>query len=417
METNTVYLISKEKVDFEGIVHSDTLKAIDLEIADCVVYHSSVDLARELPLALTRLAGKVSKIIYMNGEINPLLYCIFMGLDADIYDDESGLESSDTLMFYIENYKDTGLTMSPPNTDVDTLMKSLEVFTNAGTDEVTRMVTNTFWVDTLKRAASNIDASVQRSLAVNSEVTKAFAETRGYIDAIIEGHGRTTEQLQQMKASIDAMQDSLPQNPGMRRNTPSYYPTIPLPAHAAGRTLYVKALTPCRFLVSFFIAFEEWSKANQFADIRLLIIIPNLDMIKAKYKGLPELNSEGISFMNMSNMYFVTHDPRKAVMDRFFNIASADGFVVIDAAYGTELLASNKLKKLYATSSISAVRDVIREKKIQTSQIIFSGANLSGALSIPNIPKYGDLPITQRAPEYASKMGVQFKSLLDHIRN
>lgn len=406
-----IYLISKTPFEFETVHYVDTLKAVNVEEADCVVYHSSNDLARELPLALSSLSGKVSKIIYMNANIDPLLYCVFMGLEADIYDDDSGLEAEDTLMFYIDNYKTTGLTMSPPNTDVDTLMASLDVFTNGDIDQKTKMIMNKYWVETLNRAASNIDSAVQRSLAVNSEVTKVFAETRNFIDSIVESQGRTTEQLQLVQDTLASMEASLPGTPMARRsNTPSYYPSLPVPARALGTTLYIKALSPCRYLVSFILAFHEWARTTKMKDIRVLFVAANLDLVRHKYHHLPQL-TEDISFMNMGLSHFITFDPRKKVLDAFFGIEKAAGYVVVDLTYGADILKMRGLKTTYATSS---ARD-ITSRQLKENTYIFSTLKAPTDLCIPVIRQYGNLPETQRPAEYAAQARPQFEALLKRI--
>lgn len=348
---NSAILITLNVYSLQGIRTVKTFKNIDWSVIDCVIFHSSSDSDLDIVKELTNLGGRVSKVIYINKNINPLYYCIFTGLNADIYDSEDYLSDEEVLSYLITSYKSTGMTMKQSSEDLETLAKSIAAISTSSVDALEKLVSNDFWMKTLNTAVSNVEKSLTLSNQINIDVVDMLKESTKLIDELENGHERTSVELDKLqKLVIDMERKTKP-------STPFLFSSYTVPT-SVKKVLYIKSYGECRYLKTFVGAYHHYLKMDKQISSKVLMIMPKLKLNIAKYRDVAvRLEQDTIGVIDLrSNSFFISFEPKKTVLDEFFNQQNVGLFIVLDLMLGDVLIEGHSLVKLDAVSSVTDMR-------------------------------------------------------------
>jgi hypothetical protein len=370
-------LISINNYEIEGVKCSRTFRNIDWSEISCLIFHSSSDSDLDISLELSNIKGKLEKVIYINKSINPLYWCIFMGLDADIYDSEDYLQDASVLNYLIDNYKNTGMTIKAPDSDVETLAKCIENIASSNMEMVQQMLSNDFWLKTVNTAVTNVGAVIDRANKANIDVVAMIDRAKALIDSLERSQENTTRELEKLKQKIDEVERK------ERPNVVFSYNTYPVPA-TVQKVLYVRVYSHCRHLNTFLRAYQHYLKMTMQCTSRMLITVPKLKLYMEKYNDIPRLSPDNVDMINMgaSDLY-VTYEPKKVVLDRFFS-QNVNLFIVVDMMFGELLLKGHMVEEFYSASGVSDIRHF----HLDPSRTISPMVSLEGGISLPFIKNF-----------------------------
>lgn len=428
IQGSEILLMSSDNYDLGGtdIVCASSFKNLDTSEFRCLIFNSSTDEEFIILRELSRLKGEIEQVIYINSKINPLLYCIFTGLNADIYDSESYLLDPQLLLYLVENYKQTDFVLTSPNDAVDTLARSIAALSTKNIDSIKGLLSNDFWLKTLSTAVSNVDTAVVRSTQVGIDVLAMVTEASKLIDVLEETNQSTAGDLSNLKVMVKGLQETTEQTliqkndelsqmkqviseleSKERPNSPFIFSRYDVPVNTP-RVLYIKAYGHCRYLNSFFLAYQHYLKMQKQYVSKMLIITPKMkDMIK-RYEGITRLAPDSVELLDMaSKSVFVTFEPRKLILDAFFSQQNTQIFIVVDWMYGDPLVAGHMVEKLFAVSGVS---DITRFN-LRVERTLMPIVGVTGSITVPHIPKYSNLDEHTRRTAYFNHCADRFEKV------
>lgn len=403
----SILLVTTDNYNLKRIRSVKTFENIEWGSVSTLIFHSTSDPDISLIRELTTLNDKVDKVIYINSKFNPLYYCIFTGLDADIYDSEDFLSDDEMLEFLVDSYKETGMTVKPPNGDLEVLAKSIATISTSSVDGLQKMLSNEYWTKTLTTAVANVDNAIVRASQININVVEMLTESTKLIRDLENTNIRTNDEIRKMENIIHEMEKKT------RPSTPFIFSSYSVPV-GVPNVLYIKLYGNCRYLNSFILAYQHYLKMNRQYNAKVLFIMPKLKLLMQKYRDVAtRLAPESLGYVELqSNNVFQTFEPKKSVMDAFFTQSGTQIFIVIDMMFGEKLLSGHMVKEIYAVGSSS---DIDRFK-LKPSNCIMPISARKESILISHINKYASSnPATKRSL-YFDRCADSFKRL-DKILN
>lgn len=375
---------------------------IDWSGVSSLIFHSTIDGDLDIIKELTSLKDRVEKVIYINSKINPLYYCIFTGLDADIYDSEDFLGDEEMLTFLVEAYKETGMTMKSANDDLDTLAKSIATISSSSFDGLQKLLSNEYWTRTLTTAVSNIDHTLARANEININVVDMLSESNKLIQELEESNGKTTEEISKLNNIIKDMERK------NKPSTPFIFSSYTVPVNVPN-VLLIKAYGQCRYLNSFILAYQHYLRMTKQVNTKVLFIMPKLKLLMQKYREVAtRLAPDSINIVEFQNsQVFVTFEPKKLVMDSFFNQKGVQAFIVVDLMFGDKLVEGHMVKELFAVSSMTDIKNF----NLQVEKCIIPISATKHNIHIPHIKNYISANDSTRKSLYFDKCSTQFTTL------
>lgn len=395
-------LITLNNYELPTIKCSKSFKNIEWEDVDCFIFHSSSDGDIEIVQELNNLKGKVEKVIYVNKNINPLHYCIFTGLEADIYDTEDYLMDEEVLTYLINDYKNTGMTMKPAGNDLETLARSIATISTSSVESLQKLVSNGFWLKTLNTAVSNVDKEIVRASQININVVDMLTESAKLIEELKESHANTSTEIEKLTGVITDMERKT------RPNTPFMFSTYHVPV-TVPRVLYVKAYGHCRYLNSFLLSYQHYLKMDKQYSSKLIFLVPKLKHQMHRFRDVAiRLAPDSLEIVDFnSSSVFVSFEPKKSVMDAFFGQNNVQIFIVVDLMFGDVLVDGHMVKKLDAVSGFSD----IQRFNLDGKRCIIPITARSENIQIPHINKYTNSNDATKRSLYFEKCAVSYKKL------
>lgn len=380
-------IVTSEEYNFSTIHVARTIVGLELDGVECLIYHSSDDSDLTIVLELSKLKDRVNKIIYINKEINPMYYCVFMGLEADIYDMEEYLDSEDTLLYLIDNYGDTGMTIKSPSSDVETLAKCVATISTNNLEGIQKLLSNDFWVKSLSMAVTGVDTAVTRASTLNISLVEMLNETRVLLDSLQASQEKTAGDLLSVRKMIAELETK-----DTRGTNLFIFNTCTVPANVRS-VMQVKALGHYKYFNSFILAYQHYLGMHRHSRCKLLFVLPKLPIMLQRFGRISRLAMDSIDIINIEKSdTYVTFEPRKAILDKFFSQSKVDLFIVVDLMFGEPIVSGPMVKNYYIVSGISDF-DLFKGYRgvnlSSSSKVFFTNKAPAEGLLIPHIQKYG----------------------------
>lgn len=394
-------LVTQNTYDLPNVRSVNTFKNVEWEGVDCLIFHSSADSHIELVKELSTLRGKVSKVIYVNKNINALYYCIFTGLDADIYDSEEYLMDSETIDYLISDYKNTGMTITSPSSELETVAKSIALISEGSIENIQELLSNPFWTRTLTTAVAKVDRSLSLQNEINMDVLEVLSESGKYITNLEVSSERTSIEIEKLQRVLHDAESRT------RSNTPFFFNTYEVPV-TVPKVLYVKGYGDCRYLNSFLLNYQHYLKMEKQYSSKILFMLPKLPLYMQKYKdGAVRLGSDSVNIVNMDSHVFITFEPKKVVMDMFFNQPNTQIFIVVDLMFGDLMVKGHMVEKV---NSVSGFSDIPRFN-LQPERTIVPISATSANILIPHINRYAQSNESTKRSMYFEKCKPYYQHL------
>lgn len=397
---STKVIISTKKIVIRGYKVVQSIKNLDWSKISCLIFNSTVDDDLTVLLELSKLKGKVN-LIYINENINPLYYSVFHGLNADIYKDESCFSDKDILDFMVSKYGKTGFTVSSAIKDFENLSNCINDILKADAEKAETLVRNELWVKTLNSAMASMDTTIARSGQTDSDVVELLGKAHDFVIQLKESNKKITDELNNLSKTVEDVYSK-----GMS-GVPLVYSAYNVPS-ATKKVLYIKFYGHCQYLTSFLMAYQHYLIQHKSYSSKMLIMYPKLPLYISKYKDIPRLASDTIGIVSMDYTAFCTYEPRKRVLESFFN-TDQDLYIVLDLMFGTELVKGTHVIKMNA---VSGMRDIDRFK-LDVSNTFFSVCAGKDGWLIPYITGYSDGVSTEtsKRTKYFQQCGELYKRL------
>jgi len=344
-------LVSKEKLGKrEGYLVTDTLSNIDdFSKVEVLIYHSSMDSLVDVVFILSNLKNQNVKLIYINQSVDPLLYTIFKGLDGDIIDNKEIIYDLDLINFVVDNYKNTGMSVKDTISDVETVVKSLELLSKSDKDKVLDLLKNKFWLKKLDNALANIETSIVRSDKLNKEVVALVEDAKNLVDNLKQWNESTNIELENTLRFLEEMEQK------SRVNSPYVYSSYNVPVSVT-KVMYIKVYGTCKYLNSFILSYIHYLKNHMGKKVKGLFILPKFKLFLSKFENVARLAPDSVDIMDFNvSDYYITYDPKKIVFDAFFS-QNANLYILVDYMFDTEdIVKGYNITKFYA---VGGKRDI-----------------------------------------------------------
>lgn len=413
-------VISKEQLDLDSrFAWTSSLVNADFSGESVIILHNSGDTDDVLIQELTKLwaRDRNKKFIYINSELSPLLQTFFFGLGGLVIDFDDALADADILISIIEDYRDCDYRVQAPAEKFLELRRALDSIIDGNLDpsSVYEIVTNADWRGQLKSTMNVVSSSLTVIDKSNHALVKFVDHTREamlhYRDEIAKIKQSLTEatEANERARAVSSISDDTNTN---RIRT---FPPVQLPVHVP-KVLYIHELSPCMFLTSFLMAYQQYLKTKKAVTTRLLIVQQDSDMGRERYS--PKIfynidkNSVGKQAPATTDK-FVIAEPRQDLMNYFFSASNCKCFIVLDRfLQKTQVIRSSpKVKMLYASNSVH----VFEEKQIMKKNTIAPMRKdiSEGGFSIPYLQNYNRQNAVGAYFQTCREMYAKLDSLLD----
>lgn len=341
-------IVSKEKIgkkDGYNVVDNFSIIENDIDNLEVLIYNSSNDDLVDVVFKLSNLKDKNVKLIYINKNIDPLLYTLFKGLDGDVIDNEDVLYDVEIINFIVDNYKNTGMSVKDITSDVETISKSLELLSQSDKDKVLDLLKNKFWLKKLDNALMNIETSVARNNVLNKEIVTLVEDAKNLVNKLKEWNENTNLELENTLRLIEDMEYK------SRTNSPYVFSSYTVPV-SVQKVMYVKVYGMCKYLNSFILSYLHYLKNHKGKKVKCLFVLPKFKLILNKFENVARLAPDSVDIMDFNvSDYYVTYDPKKVVLDSFFS-QNANLNIVVDYSFDVDdLIKGYNITKFYAVGS------------------------------------------------------------------
>lgn len=385
-------VISKKRYDYLEFEWRNTLDGIKWRNVDCLIYCDSVEPEVKVSLELSRLgdlrkSGKgPEKLVYINENINPIIFSLFAGMDADIYNNdtcESMLEDEETLEYLLAEYKNTGFSVPAGNLYLEKLSEFVNTVSKESGESLEKLKKNALWLKSLEETVSKVETSLVRTDDVNVGLVEMFNKTSQIIGDLQDKHENLTGEIESLS---EELKKAMVASGNTGANTLYRFPTYTVP-NVAPKTLYIRCYGPCRYLMSFLIAYQHYLKMAKQKTSKILLAVPPFPLTISRYSNLTRLAKETIDMPQIfkaENEVFVTTEPTHKILSSFFNVR-VDLMIVVDMFYGDVPLLQGA--KVLQMSGVSGISD-IKRYNLQPTKCFISTFGPKASLVMPHIPGF-----------------------------
>lgn len=338
-----VIVTTKEIPAIKGYKIVSSIRNLDWQKVTCLIFNSTKDDDLTFLLELAKIRGIVNCIIYINSDIDPLYCSVFNGLGADIYNDEASLQDKDILDFMVNKFGKTGFTLASATQDFSHLNKCITDVLKANDIKADKLLKNELWLKTLNSALASLDTSIARSGQVDTDMVELLGKAQNLISELKANNEKVQQELENLATNVEVFSTGA-------TGVPLIYGCYTVPS-ATKKILYIKFYGHCQYLTSFLMAYQHYLKQIKSYSSKFLAIYPKLPVYMTKYQEMPRLASDSISIISMDYTAYCTFEPKKSILEKFFN-TDQDLYIVIDLMYGNDLLKGAHVKKMNAVSGL-----------------------------------------------------------------
>lgn len=375
------YIVTKEELKVRGYNVVRSIKDVNIEDCECMIFNSSENSMVEDLLLLSTLKDKNIKSIFINDDIEPLYGIAFNGLQGVIVKQSSSMEilkDNEVLDYLVNSYRDSGMNAKTTSQEFESLVECVKVLSEASEgDKLVEVINNELWKKNLQAKLSNIDVAIAKANEKDTAVIQLLGKLSKMLDDVNRNNEEMAMQISALQKSVMDMQIS-----GARNNL-NFFPRYSV-SPALKHVLYVKEESTCPFLRSFMYAYMKHVSRVKELNFKMLVVLPKLKSVMEKYRSLPKLSPDSIKLVSIdSSDVYVTFEPTKAVLDKLFS-SRDDGYIVLDCSYGDELLTGHTIVRLNAVSSYADMERL----KLKEDRTIMSMITTERNIEIPYFKEY-----------------------------
>lgn len=382
---------------FSNFVVVDSLKKVEsLNGVNLVIIHDFKETNFDVGVFISRLYNKgINKFIYINPNPDITVKMAIVGVSGHIYEDDFYLEDEEELLALLEEL-DAG-----EGESTDLALTSAHIVRDfiEGFARGEERVKAPLYLEQVNSALAELQeiTQVQSTQLVNMGVSAL--EVFGKANTIITG---IAAQKQLLEKQLKELEDKSPMQSTTRTSFggnilffPSYKYT------GTGKVLLIRELSPCRYLTSLILAYENYLHYELNKRVKLIFVHQKGAGVGSKYSEYTSITQESMSLDSLYSAEIIaTNNPKNDVMKKIFS-AQADIYIVVDRLYGSQDIVVGRVNKLNAVGG----RSDLDRFKVQAKNCIFTTVKQSDAfLTIPTINNYPEgVDIRQAAYMQISK--------------
>lgn len=407
-------VISKNTLPLSGYTVVSQLAESMEQGVDVFILNSSDEDDVHLIPKLAKFNCESTKFFYISSEPNPLLVSVFNGLGGVVTKNTSYLENEDMLNRLVDRYRENALAICDSQKDFSSLVDSVKELINLDASKAMIVLQSSLWQDSVMKLLNKIKGNV----AMSQESDKALVSfAKGVYDCILDIKSANKDELVEVK-KLKQMLDNLGETSLTYKNDIYSYPTIRVD-NVPQPILFVKVLGNCRFLNSFLIAYIDHVREHYNKAARILFVMPNLIQLVKKYSGTFQvISSDALELIDTQKQCYVTFDPRKSVITKFFSLAT-DVHIVVDYTYQEDIITAGSIIKYRALGGISDIRRLRNTdlKGVKKEQLIFCMTGVEKSIIIPEIVGYSDIgnKVTAKTCAYCSNCLDDYKLISSEL--
>lgn len=406
-------LINKNNIEsITGYVTSQRVSNIVWANVDTIVFHSCIEDEFHLILALNTIPATVKTLIYINDNIDSLLYSTFKGKGGFVYNDMSFLADKGSLDYLVANAGSIGVEVSSASTNLEEVSKFINKLTTSEPDEVNRLVSNQNWVDTLTTIVSDMSTT----LAITDQTSEkfvAFVQTvSNHVGALEDQNKVTSDQIQALSLHLKSL-TAKQMGQAVTGNTAFKFGTYDI-SGLVRNVMYIRCYGDVTYLTTFMLAYQAYlghPKGKNVAS-KLLIARPQFSSYMRRYSSMPKLTSAGVQFTDISQSnFYITFEPNKKVLDAFFS-AEVPLFIILDFMQSeVPIVRGHMVKSFGAFSSINAYLNLENKPAPQNAIFALDGINDARCIVLPRIENFHQMTDSEKKSAYMRNCKERYFSL------
>jgi len=403
-------LISTEIKELPGYTVYNHITNITWISVDALVFHSCTDTDLETVFALGSLPAGVKTIIYINKNIDSLLFNLVKGIKGYVYNDEAFLADKDSLDFLIENAGSIGMEVESASADVAAIEEFVDAVTNGDSASVTRLMSNPNWLDTLQVTLNNMTTSLAITDQSSTKIVEFVDNVSRHIDSIEAQNKKNAEEIKRIRETVGTLNAKAVGQQALSGNisSPMKYGTYTVP-NIIKNVVYIRCFGDVNYLTTFILALQGWlgaSRNGKNTPSKVLIARPQFSNYMSRYSKIAKITNQSAGMLDIKKAsVFITFEPNKKVMDAFFKDTSIPLFFVLDFMQSdSPLCMGHMLKTFNAYSSPRIYNNLSNDKnKAPLSRSIFSIDGVgdgSQCLVIPYIEEFHTMTDSEKKQSY-----------------
>lgn len=370
-----------------------SVKDIDWSKVEAFIYHDCNDTEVDVVFALNAMPDTVAVKIYVNSNINPVLYTTFQRIHGVVYEDESLLEDTESLDYLVENAGTIGNEVQSASDNLGRLNKCIDAIKKADEVVVQQLINNKNWLETLNDVSQEMNNALVLDDKSNENMRAFLNVVQQDIQQLEASQDTTDAELAKLRKQIETM--------STKDRALHAYGVYKLPV-TTQPVLYIRCVGDVSYLTTFCEYFISTVKVRQHKQGRLLVIRPSTLVYKLQYRDYHTLEPDTVALYDATHTTdtcFVTYEPVKQVFDKFFS-CPANFYIVIDYQQtGHNAISSGlpaNFKPCIAYHSVGMYNRSEHPADIPRSRIFFPAIGLEGANILPYIEGFCTMDIETR---------------------
>ena len=359
-----------------------SVKEIDWSKVEALIYHDCNDSEVDIVFALNSIPDTVAVKVYVNSNINPVLYSTFLRIRGTVYEDESLLEDAESLDYLVDNAGTIGNEVQSASDNLEKLNGCIDAIKKADEAVVQQLINNKNWLETLNDVSQEMTNALVLDDKSNENMREFLNVVKQDIQQLEESQDTTDAELAKLRKQIETL--------STKDRALHAYGVYKLPV-TVPPVLYIRCVGDVSYLTTFCEYFISTVKVRQHKQGRLLIIRPSTLVYKLQYRDYHTLEPETVALFDAAHSKdtcFVTYEPVKQVFDKFFS-CPATFYIVIDYQQtGHNAISSGlpaNFKPCIAYHSVGMYNRSEHPADIPRNRIFFPTIGLEGTNILPYI--------------------------------
>lgn len=376
-------LLDKKYVNFVVCHSMKELRELGVSGIDTVILHKLENIAElNLCFDLVQLhVDGVKKFLYVSDTQSATLQTVITGLHGQLFTDEFYYDSDDDLLellSFVDEVEDD---------DTDGSVSVVRDLVNNLQAKGTGL--SPIYVEQLNEAVNSLELQLydtntklqsmgESSINLISEAKYAIASIKQMNDSL--------------KNTIVEMENRVNNSPRATMGQSFIFPDVPYVGN--NKILYIREVSPCRYLTSFFLAYLKYLRTRKNVDAKLVVLFAKGTDTLKKYENCSTITEDTLRSSTainnlVNNEIIATNVPRRDVVQALIK-GTRPNIIVLDRLYrGKPLLCSgsggaSQIKRLEAVSGKS---DIARYN-LNVAHSIFPVSGPKGCfLCIPHFKK------------------------------
>lgn len=347
-----------------------------------VIIHSFEDDDLDVGLMCSDLrSAGVARFIYINEKPSSMIRMLIQGFKGFYIEDEFYLDDEEELLALLDE-----LESSEDKEETSLAAPSITIISNFVRDFANRdpRIETPVYLEQVNNAVTELVTINKQQELQLSTMGETTLDVFRKVSSLLKSFDDNNRILQQQLADLEDTRNYGSQKATLGNSIMFFAPYKYI---GNAKVLVVREYSPCRYLTSFMIAYNNHLHYELNKRCKLIFVHNKGVGISRKYDAYTSITQES---MSMSSLYdeeiIATNNPKKEVMKELLN-KPVDVIVVVDRLYGSQDIVSGRVTRLDVASGMSDINNF----KLNIKETVVSVSVIPDALfvlrSIKNYPE------------------------------